>query len=156
MFRKSAGGCTRCTRANAFPACILFGSTNILSNDSIALQFPTLHCIYIGWKICRISSYCCTMVRWKETRHSSVIPICGSSYRINYFWLDLRHLQIFFKYSFKSRVLDSRGRVLCSGSEVSKYESLEFMRKLCRYSRVHISSDEVFSKILKKPSIVQK
>ena len=24
------------------------------------------------------------------------------------------------------------------------------------YSRVHISSDEVFSKILKKPSIVQK
>ena len=25
-----------------------------------------------------------------------------------------------------------------------------------RYSRVHISSDEVFSKILKKPSIVQK
>ena len=27
---------------------------------------------------------------------------------------------------------------------------------MCKYSRVHISSDEVFSEILKKPSIVQK
>ena len=35
---------------------------------------------------------------------------------------------------------------LCSHNESSKNV----------YSRVHISSDEVFSKILKKPSIVQK
>ena len=31
-----------------------------------------------------------------------------------------------------------------------------FMNTLLWYSRVHFSSDEVFSKILKKPSIVQK
>ena len=30
------------------------------------------------------------------------------------------------------------------------------MEEICRYSRVHISSDSIFSKILKKSSIVQK
>ena len=33
---------------------------------------------------------------------------------------------------------------------------LEVELSIDTYSRVHISSDEVFSKILKKPSIVQK
>ena len=34
--------------------------------------------------------------------------------------------------------------------------NLHFLQFCLTYSRVHISSDEVFSKILKKPSIVQK
>ena len=42
---------------------------------------------------------------------------------------------------------------MMSRSKISNIQNLHIKPK---YSRVHISSDEVFSKILKKPSIVQK
>ena len=42
---------------------------------------------------------------------------------------------------------------LCIGMILFRFY---FFLKTVTYSRVHISSDEVFSKILKKPSIVQK